>query len=76
MGTASSGSGCWIQHLSEHGWPLQRGFDRWYGSMSNALSSFQPDELNVDNHMRHADADHIAKDDGLDQLIAPAPTDF
>ena len=39
-----------------HGWPLQRGFDRWYGSMSNVLSSFQPDEIYVDNHVLLVDA--------------------
>ncbi len=55
-----------------HGWPLQRGFDRWYGSMSNVLSSFQPDEIYVDNHVRHVDRfpdDYFYADDLTDHAI-------
>jgi arylsulfatase A-like enzyme len=33
----------------KHNWPLQRGFDRYYGILQGAASYFDPDTLTLDN---------------------------
>ncbi|MCB0996183.1 MAG: arylsulfatase [Acidimicrobiales bacterium] len=55
-----------------HGWPLQRGFDRWYGSMANVMSCFQPHEMYADNHALRVDRypdDYFYADDLTDHAI-------
>ncbi len=41
---------------SKHGWPLQRGFDRFYGFLDGFTNFFHPHQLVEDNH-------HIAADE-------------
>lgn len=57
-------------------WPLQRGFDRYYGFMGGATDQFSP-ELTIDNHpidpRSHpagADPDYHVSEDLVDQLTA------
>ena len=54
-------------------WPLQRGFDRFYGFMQGETDQFHP-ELYADNHMipqpsRPEDGYHLSED-LVDQSIA------
>jgi arylsulfatase len=42
---------------SRHNWPLQRGFDRFYGTLTGAGSFFDPSTLLRDNTMITADTD-------------------
>jgi arylsulfatase len=42
----------------KHNWPLQRGFDRYYGILQGAASYFDPDSLTLDN-----DPIEVSKDD-------------
>jgi len=49
-----------------HGWPLQRGFDRYYGFLAGATDQFYP-ELTHDNHpvdppKRPEDGYHVTED--------------
>ncbi len=49
-----------------HGWPLQRGFDRYYGFLAGATDQFYP-ELTHDNHpvdppRRPEDGYHVTED--------------
>ena len=49
-----------------HNWPLQRGFDRYYGFMQGETDQFRP-ELTVDNHFADppggpADGYHVSED--------------
>lgn len=44
--------GHWVddtEHLSKHNWPLQRGFDRFYGIIDGTSNYFQPFSLVEDN---------------------------
>jgi arylsulfatase len=45
------------ENASRHNWPLQRGFDRYYGILRGASSFFQPPELLRDNDRVRYDAD-------------------
>ena len=45
------------ENASRHNWPLQRGFDRYYGILRGASSFFQPPELLRDNDRIRYDAD-------------------
>ena len=49
---------------SQHNWPLQRGFDRYYGILRGASSFFNPPEITRDNTRVKFDADpeYPAKD--------------
>lgn len=49
-----------------HNWPLQRGFDRYYGFLQGETDQFHP-ELTSDNHFidppgRYADGYHVSED--------------
>jgi arylsulfatase len=47
-------------------WPLQRGFERFYGFMGAETSYFQPDRMQEGNQLAHVeryDADYFAPDD-------------
>lgn len=51
-GYATAMTGKWHvtpQTADSHNWPLQRGFDRFYGTISGAGSYFDPDTLTRDN---------------------------
>ncbi len=41
----------------KHNWPLQRGFDRYYGIIAGAANYFTPDSLTRDNTSIKADSD-------------------
>jgi arylsulfatase A-like enzyme len=45
---------------SRHGWPLQRGFDRFYGFLDGFTNFFHPHQLVEDNH--HLDIDSYPDD--------------
>ena len=48
------------QNPSKHNWPLQRGFDRFYGTIHGAGSFFDPNTLTRDNQFisPHADPEY------------------
>ncbi len=52
------------EDASRHNWPLQRGFDRYYGILRGASSFFKPPEITRDNRRVPFDADpeYPAKD--------------
>ena len=52
------------EDASRHNWPLQRGFDRYYGILRGASSFFKPPEITRDNRRVPLDADpeYPAKD--------------
>ncbi len=45
------------EDASRHNWPLQRGFDRYYGILRGASSFFNPPEITRDNQRVRFDAD-------------------
>ncbi|NND08796.1 MAG: arylsulfatase [Saprospiraceae bacterium] len=52
--------GHWIddtEHTSKHNWPLQRGFDRFYGIIDGTSNFFQPFSLARDNDPEPIDMD-------------------
>ena len=52
--------GHWIEdaeHTSKHNWPLQRGFDRFYGIIDGTSNFFQPFSLALDNEPEPIDMD-------------------
>jgi arylsulfatase A-like enzyme len=52
--------GHWIEdeiHTSKHNWPLQRGFDRFYGIIDGTSNFFQPYSLVEDNEPEPLDMD-------------------
>jgi arylsulfatase A-like enzyme len=54
-------------------WPLQRGFDRYYGSLEGLNSFFHPNQLTVDNGPADVDdypEDYYLTDDLTDQAVA------
>src|SRR5215204_1902252 len=53
-------------------WPVQRGFDRYYGCMEGFTNFFNPNRLVVDNSPLHVDSysdDYYLTDDLTDQAI-------
>ena len=50
--------GHWLEdseHMSKHNWPLQRGFDRFYGIIDGTSNYFQPFSLVKDNDPAETD---------------------
>jgi len=67
---------CKDSSLSEagprHSWPLQKGFDRYYGILDGFTNFHQPHRLYEDNHHVHIDQypdDYYFTDDLTDQAI-------
>jgi arylsulfatase len=53
-------------------WPLQRGFDRYYGFMNSETSYFQPEQMREGNQLADVDAypkDYYLTDDLTDRAV-------
>ena len=68
---------CKDAHLSEagprHSWPLQKGFERYYGILDGFTNFHQPHRLYEDNHALNIDQfddDYYFTDDLTDQALA------
>ena len=55
---------------SKHNWPLQRGFDRFYGIVSGAASYFSPSDLTRGNERIDPDEDYYLTDAISDEAAA------
>jgi arylsulfatase len=58
-----AGSGSKVGQSGKHNWPLQRGFDRYYGTIRGASSFFDPGTLTRDNEFISPYADPEYKPD-------------
>jgi len=63
---------------SKHNWPLQRGFDRFFGTIHGAGSFYDPNSLTRDNEFIVPDKDFyytVAISDNAVQFVKDNPTD-